>query len=118
MSAEQAAALVARIRQDMLDAMKQRQRTKAEALKSLLARISNAEAVAPGDRRVMDGVVAGAAPGVGSTDVPRRVLTSADLHAVIYDEVQEIATALAQVDGNTDYAVQLRATIVLIQKYL
>lgn len=106
-----------RMQQDMRQALKDRERNKLDELRSLLARISNAEAVAPPDT-VMDGKMAGAAEGVGSTEVPRKQLSLTEVHAIIVAEAHEIESSLLGIDKTSDYAAQLREKLVVTQGYL
>lgn len=109
--------LIKRIQQDMRQALKDRERNALDELRSLLARISNAEAIAPPDA-VIGGRVAGAAQGVGSTEARRKQLSLADVRAIITAEAHEIESTLDGLDKTTDYATQLRGKLAVVQKYL
>lgn len=113
----QADKLIERIRQDMRQALKDRDRNTLDELRSLLARISNAEAITPPEV-VSGGHVAGAAQGVGSTEAQRKQLSLADVRAIITDEAHEIESSLPGIDQTSDYAAQLREKLTIIQKYL
>jgi uncharacterized protein len=104
----------------MRQAMKNKQRVELEELRSLLARISNAEAVSQDglDAGNLTSSIAGAAKGVGSTEAQRRVLSAADIKSIILAEQQEIEAVLAKIDSDTEYAATLRAKNVVVQKYL
>lgn len=117
MADTQAIELIERMRQDMRQALKARERNTLDELRSLLARISNAEAITPPDA-VIGGQVAGAAEGVGSTEAQRKQLSPADVHAIIVAEAHEIESTLAGIDKTNDYAIQLREKLAVIQKYL
>lgn len=107
----QADKLVERIQQDMRQALKDRERIKLDELRSLLARISNAEAVpSPNDM--------GTAQGVGSTEVERKQLSLADVHTIIIAEMHEIESSLLGIDPASDYAVQLQEKLAVLQEYL
>jgi uncharacterized protein YqeY len=112
--------LVELITYDMRQAMKNKQRVELDELRSLLARISNAEAISQ-DGLSADSLtspVAGAVKGVGSTEAQRRVLSAADIKSIIFAEQQEIESTLSRIDSNTEYAADLRAKIAVVQKYL
>jgi uncharacterized protein YqeY len=57
---------------------------------------------------------------VGATDVPRRVLTDADVLAVVQAERDEQTAAAVQLDaaGATDAARELRAGAAVLDRYL
>ncbi|ACV80879.1 GatB/YqeY domain-containing protein [Nakamurella multipartita] len=130
---EGAAALRARMRADLKTAMKARRPDDVAALRVVLAAFDNAEAVpvptplpahsstpwpaaAP---LVTSEHVAAAAVGLGSTEVPRRELTLADLHEILRTQVDEW-TAEAQTYhglGQTDAATRLRRQAELIRGY-
>ena len=69
-------------------AMKGRDRVAVTALRSALARVSNAEAV-PVDTMPAAGAVEEARLGAGAADAPRRELTEADVRLVVGAEVAE-----------------------------
>lgn len=118
MTDDRASTLSERINQDMRAAMKARDQLKLDELRSLLARISNAEAVDVPTSGAVMGQIAGAASGVGSTEVARKQLTHSDLEAVITAELRELQTALAGVDAESEYASALRIKIAVVQAYL
>jgi hypothetical protein len=102
----------------MVGAMKGRKSVEVSALRSLLARISNAEAVpVPDQTHMAPGPIAGAGFGVGSTEVPRKQLSYADIQAVIQDEIQEAQAAKQQLDGSSAYAIELNQKIAILQAY-
>lgn len=101
--------LITRIQQDLRQAMKDRDTAKLNVLRSLSARISNAEAVQ---------VTSLANSGVGSTEVPRRQLTLSDIRQIITAELYEIETALDAIDKSSAYAADLRQKATIIQEYL
>ena len=130
---EGAAALRARMRADLKTAMKARRPDDVAALRVVLAAFDNAEAVPvppplPADSStplpaaaplVTSEHVAAAAVGLGSTEVPRRELTLADLHEILRTQVDEW-TAEAQTYqglGQTDAATRLRRQAELIRGY-
>lgn len=134
---EGAAALRARMRADLKTAMKARRPDDVAALRVVLAAFDNAEAVpvptplpahspthSPAHSSAAAPVVtsehvAAAAVGLGSTEVPRRELTLADLHEILRTQVDEW-TAEAQTYqglGQTDAATRLRRQADLIRGY-
>ena len=109
------------LRRDLTAALKARDRVAVSALRSALAAIENAEAVpAPQPAAGGDDRVAGSSLGVGSAESDRRVLTAADLHAIVRNEVTERVTAAdgyAQ-HGRDDAAERLRAEADVLRRYL
>lgn len=59
----------------------------------------------------MGGIVAGSVSGLAAAEVPRRVLTDAEIRALLRVEVAERLTAAAQMDtgGHGDRAATVRA---------
>jgi len=96
--------LTERISMDMRSAMKARDRTKAEALKALLARFSNAEAV-PTDQYRND------------TEVARKSLALSDLYTILDDEINELQQAAEQFDRQSEYRVELEQKIAILMQY-
>jgi uncharacterized protein len=88
------------MREDLRAAMKARDHVAVAALRSALAAIANAEAqdadLAPSAASTTSEHVAGAVSGLGATEVDRRVLTHADVQAVLTQEVEERRTAAEQ----------------------
>jgi len=81
-----------RLRVALKTAMKARDAAAVNALRTALAAIDNAEAVAvpaaaPGP--LAEGVIAGAKAGVGTTEVARRELTEDEVVAIVTAEVDE-----------------------------
>jgi uncharacterized protein YqeY len=128
----------ARMRRDLVDAMKARDQQAVAALRSTLARIDNAEAVDPeavdpealddeadgyeaarypgeGHSRVVGGVL-----GVGAAEVERRILTPEETAAIVRDEVteREVAADVLERVGRSDQAERLRAQASLLTTYL
>lgn len=109
MSYLQANQLITRIQADMRQAMKDRDTAKLSILRSLSARISNAEAVPASST---------SNAGVGSTEATRRQLTLDDIQHIITAELHEIETTLDAVDETSAYAADLRQKAAIIQAYL
>jgi uncharacterized protein len=101
--------------------MKARDRQAVTTLRSTLAAIDNAEAVDVTQLPPAgEGVIAGAALGVGAAEVERRALTSAEAEAIVRREAAE-RQAAAQVygrAGQSSPAERLRAEAELLSTYL
>jgi uncharacterized protein len=112
-----------RLRQDLTAALKARDVSTANALRSAIAAIENAEAVdtnGPEPRRASSEHIAGATAGAGSSDVQRRELSDADVIAVIRLQVQERAEAAGVFEqlGEMKQAERLRHEAAVLRKYL
>lgn len=111
----------ATLRADLTAAIKAKDRVAVSALRSALAAIDDAEAVAaepvtgPGSEHV-----AGAAAGAGSAEVARQQLTTADMRAVVEREHRErVATAREYAElGREDAAARVRAEAGVLARYL
>lgn len=116
-------ALRARLRADLKVAMKARDAVEVSALRSLLAALDDAEAVAPPATAPVSSLggehVVGAALGVGSTEVPRLELTEAEIALVVAGQMQEREAAAATFDAvdQPDAAERLRAEARVIERY-
>jgi len=114
-----AATLVERIRQDQRAAMKQGYRVELSELRTILARIANAEAVPVSETiNSTSGPIAGATAGVGSTEMPRRELSLADVRDAIAEEIDEIDRALTGVDPASRHAGELAEKREVARRYL
>ncbi|HEY1134068.1 MAG TPA: hypothetical protein VGE77_05785 [Nocardioides sp.] len=113
--------LRAALRTDLVAAMRERDRVAAGALRTMIAAIDNAEAVAvDADAPVGDGPIAGAAVGVGAAEAVRRDLTPDDLVALVTEQVDErraAAAELAALDRPDDVA-RLHREADLLATYL
>ena len=110
-------ALVAQLRSDLTAAMRAGDKPTLALLRTVLAAISNAEAVghAEGGHHG-GGPIANAAVGVGSTERPRRELSESDVRAVITAEREE---RLQAADALADAAaVRLRTDAEVLYRYL
>jgi uncharacterized protein YqeY len=109
------------LRRDLRAAMKHGKREAVSALRTLIAAIDNAEAAAPGpgSPRAGTAVIAQSSPGVGSTEVPRRVLTAEDVRAIIDDLVDEYDTQAEQYGAmrRKDAAERLRSAADVLRAY-
>lgn len=115
----QAAELLAQIKANLVRAIKVRNGVEVSTYRSLLARISNAEAVSTSDQSAAAfGPIAGAGAGVGSTEAPRKQLTYADLQQIIRDEIEEIQAAKQGLNQSSDYAIELGQKMALLRPIL
>lgn len=110
--------LIATIKADLIAAMKAKEALDVSALRSLLARISNAEAV-PAAQTTIETTsrIAGAGSGVGSTEAPRKQLSITEIREIIQDEIQEMQAARQQLDESSAYAVELSHKTDILLKY-
>jgi hypothetical protein len=81
------------LQSELTDAMRQRDRATASAVRSALAALDNAGAVPggpgtaePGDEPAQSEHVAGGTAGLAATEVPRRELTATEAAAIVVDE--------------------------------
>lgn len=119
--------LRARLRGDLRDAMKARDAVATGLLRRLIALIDNAEAVAltPAQAAAVD-LSAGASEWVatgasfGAAEVPRKILTAADLTALFRAEAAKIAATAAEMDrvGRPAEAAAARLEAALLAGYL
>ena len=102
-----------RLRQDMQTARKNREQRTVETLQAVLTRITNAEAV-PVDSKFTN------TDGVGASEVPRKVLTDAEIKAVIREELTELHEAYASMDAYPDhpYTAELAQKIAILSRYI
>jgi uncharacterized protein len=105
------------LRAQLLTARKDRDQTRVSALRSALSAIDNAEtpdAETPDETAPVvtpDSAIAGAASGLGSTEVARRLLTDAQILALLRAEVDERLRAAEQLadNGAEDRAAAVRS---------
>lgn len=116
-------ALRARLRADLAAAMKARAAVDVSAIRSLVAALDDAQA-APVPAHVpvssLSGEhVAGAATGVGSTEVDRLELTAAEIALVIAGQIEERQAAAVTFEGvgQSEAAERLRAEARVIECY-
>jgi uncharacterized protein len=109
----------AQMRADLKSAMKARDRTAVAALRTTLAAIANAEAL-PADDPAARLFAGEHVTGAGATEQPRRLLTDADVRAVVEREIHDRTTAAASYDelGRADLADPLRAEADVLTRYL
>jgi len=101
--------LHARIRTDLFEAVKQREKTIADALRGLLHAVDNATAVSQDEVEDKD-----------ATEVPRRELTHEMILAIIAREAQERRDAVSYYEsiGQPDAADDVRRELATFEKYL
>ena len=99
--------------------MKGRDRAAVAALRSALARVSNAEAV-PVDSAPRAGAIEQARVGAGAADAPRRELTEADVRGIVEAEVAEHDHAARHLTdiGRPDDAARVAAQAEVLRRLL
>lgn len=98
--------LVANIRSDLLEARKERDVVKSQALLSLVNAIDNASAV-------------NVSSDTDTAEVARRVLTIDDVKEIIKNEINEMQEASAiYKDINTEKTEELETKIVALKNYI
>jgi len=103
----------------LTSSMKARDRLAVSALRSALARVSNAEAVHVGSVP-RAGAIEDARVGAGAADAPRRELTEADVRGIVEAEVAEhdhAAQHLSDV-GRPDDAARVTAQADVLRQLL
>jgi uncharacterized protein len=110
--AHRAQALRAALRRGLTTALKARDAEALAALRTAIAAIDNAEAIATTDTRrpVTSADIAGASSGVGSTEAVRRSLSLGQLHDIVREQITEYAREADRYDalGQPDTAHRLR----------
>jgi uncharacterized protein len=110
-----------RLRADLTAALKARDSVTVAALRSALTALDNAGAVeAPASPVEGSEHVAGAAAGVGSTDIARRVLTEDDVKAILRSQAEEHSRAAGEYGriGRDDLAERFRSEAEVLTAYL
>jgi putative acetyltransferase len=111
--------LRARMRTALTTAMRSRDRVAVSALRSTLAAIDNAEAVAPAAlSAVSEGPIAGARSGLGVTEAPRLRLSEPDVTDIVRAEIADrlAAADLSAQHGQHEYAERLRAEASVLER--
>jgi len=110
-----------RLRGDLTAALKARNSETVAALRSALAALDNAGAVAVTASHV-EGTehIAGATAGVGSTDIARRELNADDVRAILRSLIEELSRAAGEYAriGRDDIAERLRSEAEVLAPYL
>jgi len=111
-----------RLRGALKGVLAMRDRTAVAALRSAIAALDNAEAVPVARERAaaMEGPIAGAASGVGATEVPRRRLSDREALAVVEGQVRERQVAADEYDrlGRSESAERLRREAEVLVAHL
>jgi hypothetical protein len=114
--------LRAALRERLKVAMRARDRQTAEAMRSVLSALDNAEAVpvTPPGSVAMSEYVAGAPVGLGASEGPRRVLSSDEERALVAREVAELRSSAATLAGagRFDRSSELVAMAAIVEAVL
>ncbi len=117
-----AAALRATLRSDLTAAMKSRDADAVAALRTAIAAIDNAQAVAapPAAPAATSAHIAGARAGLGAAESARRPLTAGELEAILRDQLAEYARDADgyAAHGQEAAAQRLRNQASLLSRYL
>ena len=115
-------ALKGALRRDLTTALKERDRGTAAALRTALAALDNAEAVAaPTNGQAAAGAhIAGAGSGVGSTEAERRAVTGGQAREILQGLIAEQEGEARRYDalGQGTAAQRLRAQAGVLRKHL
>lgn len=110
------------MRHDLKSAMKARDNTAVDAIRSALAAIDNAEAVQVDHSVTEPGSadVAGSAVGLGAAEAERRDLATTDIRAIVETEVNDRIAAACQYEkaGRSDAGGKLRAEAEVLRAYM
>ncbi len=114
--------LRARLRADLVQAMRERRSEVVSALRTAIAAIDNAEAVAPSDTPAppTSEHIAGAHAGVGTADAPRRELSPDDARTLLLHQITERVTEADRYEEHdqADAAQRLRREAEALQVYV
>ena len=109
------------LRARLLDARKERDPTRVSVLRSALSAIDNAETPDAVDVQLpTSGAIAASASGLGAAEVPRRVLTDAEIRTLLRAEVDERLVAADQMaaGGHRERATAVRAEAAVLVELL
>lgn len=110
-----------RLRGDLTVALKARDSVAVAALRSALTAVDNAGAVeVPASAVEGTKHIVGAAAGVGSTDIARRVLTEDDVRTILRSQIEELSRAAREHAriGRDDVAERLRSEAEVLATYV
>jgi uncharacterized protein len=109
-----------RLRQALPKAMKARDSAATSALRTTLAAIGNAEAVAPPDPPATGGRIAGARLGLGAGEAARAELSEDQIASIVRAEVAERLEAAAGYEraGQAEPAERLRSEAAVLTGHL
>jgi uncharacterized protein len=106
-----------KLRPLLLAARKERDAIRVSALRSALSAIDNAETPDTGHLDVpTGGAIAGSVSGLGAAEVPRRVLTDAQIRTLLRTDVDDRMMAAEQMDagGHSEPATAVRAEAAVL----
>ncbi len=110
------------MRSDLVAAMKARQPDAVAALRTAIAAIDNAEAVAApgGTGAAASGHIAGAQVGLGSTEAERRDVSIGEVRAILQGQIADCRAEADryQAAGHHEAAGQLRRQAEALRKYM
>ncbi len=101
--------------------MKARDAVAVAALRSAVAAVDNAEAIAPGTEAApLDGVIAKSVAGLGAAEALRRELSEDEVAGIVRAEVAERRAAAVEYQdaGHHDHATRLRAEADILAAHL
>src|SRR6185503_4429007 len=103
------------IRTDLREAMRAKRMDEVAVLRTLIAALDNAEAITVAPERYTE-----RAFGDPATEVPRKLLSAAEVAAVLEAEQREKLTAAAELEraGRAADAVKLRDAAAIVSRYL
>ena len=103
--------LYSRLRRDLAEALKSRNRVAVSALRVAIAAIENAGAVEPGPAMPED---------LAPADVPRRDVTEDEMVRLVGGEVAELGAAVEGYEslGQMKAAEEARARLAVLKRYL
>jgi uncharacterized protein YqeY len=109
-----------RLRRALTPAMKARDTAAVPALRTALAAIANAGAVAAPAPPATGGTIAGAHIGLGAGEATRRELSDEQVAAIVRAEIDERLTAAAEYThhGQPDQAAQVTAEAAVLAAHL
>ena len=110
-----------KLRPLLLAARKEHDAIRVSALRSALSAIDNAETPDTGHLEVpTGGTVAGSVPGLGAAEVPRGVLTDAQIRTLLRTDVDDRMMAAEQMDagGRPERATAVRAEAAVLVELL
>ncbi|MGH3723384.1 MAG: hypothetical protein ACRDUS_04580 [Mycobacterium sp.] len=114
-------AMRATLRTDLAVAMKARNSRAVSALRTTIAAIDNAESVDPSEKITPGNAhIEGAATGLGAAEATRRVLSPADVRAILQAQIDDRAAEADRYDslGQAEAAGQLRGEAEVLTTYL
>ncbi|WP_078287774.1 hypothetical protein [Mycobacterium sp. D16R24] len=109
------------MRTDLTAAMKARNSVAVSALRTAIAAIDNAESVDDTARTRLDNThIAGATRGLGSAEAARKVLSPADVRAILRAQIDDRTAEAERYDtlGQAQAAARLRQEAAVIAGYL